>query len=126
TEDDTVLHLHMAGQHDIVGHDDVVAEDAVVGDMGIGEEKTVAPHHRRAAAIHRAGIHGHAFAHGAVLTDRKRGLLTGMMHALGIAADHRHREDPAALADFGPAGHHGIRMDLDAVFQHHFRTDPRE
>src|SRR5690606_10119229 len=48
------------------------------------------------------------------------------MHALGIATNHRHREDPGAFADLGPAGYHSVRMDFDAVLQHHFRTNPRE
>ncbi len=125
-EDGLVTDVNMASQHDIVGQDDVIAENAVMGDMRIGQEQAVVADAGDPATADRAAVHRHAFAYGAILTNDQCGIFTRLVKALRDTADHGHRVDLGAGADFGQTGHDSVRNELDAVFQRHARANPAE
>ena len=141
-ENSKVLHLDMAGERRIVGHDHAVADLTVMGDMHARHEEAVIADSRGAAAMGGAGMHGDMLADLVVAADDQIRLLAPIFQILGPMAEAGEGKDAAAFAERRPSGDHHMgfqpaaasdahpgvdlaeRADMDVV-QFRFRVDDR-
>ena len=77
-----VLHLDMAAQRRVVGHDHAVADLAVVRDVDRCHEQPAVADPRDAAAAGRAGVHGDVLADLVVAADHQLGSLAAILAVL--------------------------------------------
>src|ERR1700727_3412000 len=82
TDEDKIADLAMTAKRGRGCEDDVIADLAIMSHMAAIHEETAVADAGNAAGAHRAGIHGHRLADGAVLTDLKPGRLAAIAERL--------------------------------------------
>ena len=99
-----IADLAMASQHHVVGENNTLANAAIMRDVGVGQEHRARANDRFRAAARGAGVHRHAFANEAILTDREADRLAAIFEVLRRMPDRGEGKDRRARADRGVAG----------------------
>lgn len=125
-DEDLIAHLHMAAQHDVIGHDDPIAHLAIMADMGAGHEHAISADHG-VAAPEAAAMDGDMLTQQAAWADLAscgfalvfevlrrqahrgigRDLHTLMEDGVAINGDMADEGDPLAQFDIGTDGAEG-------------------
>ncbi len=112
-----VLDPHVTGDGAQAGDDHVGADLAVVTDVHAVHHHGVVADARAAAALAGPDVDHRMLADRRAPADHQLGALPREAVVLGLLAEHREGEHPAAFADRGAPGHVGMRS------QHHARGE---